>query len=570
MTLIAQLAGTAAPADNRFALPVEARAELGENDAANARRLLSVYGPDMIYVTGKGFGLWDGCRFSFDDNRLRAAELAATLPALVEEEIEATWQLPIDDTAVWRRVQSDPRGCGDKSPDEVWKLILKERAGRLRKHAIKLGNVALRERALTDCEWQVRQPIEVLDADPWAFVVPNGVVDLRAVHAAPPRPVDPAALALWREGWLAPPRRDFHPTKCAGSPFVASAAAPEWENFIALILPDPEIRACFQRCMGALLFGMNTAQVCLMLRGSGGNGKSTLMQIIGAVLGIRGGYAAPCKIEMFLQTMNQSAGQATPEEVDLPGARAMLASEPSARDELSAKKIKALTGGDPRPARALGMPQFIYRPSGIPVIQFNRTPKIKDEDEGTRRRLVFLPLDVNLRELPPEKRRNPLEVEAALKRELPGILNWMLDGFRDFQTRLEAGQGTPPGIDPPEAMNALKADLMESADPVGEFVRDCCTIDPKGRIKTTEFFRAFEAYARDTGARLYSAPAVRELMQEKGYPKRKSDGQQVFAGVSWNTDNPSLGHYLSTPAPRQDGRDPLPSAALPADPGPAF
>lgn len=561
MGLIGQLAGTVAPAApgaNPFHKTPEARALLGENDRANAARLLAAYGADMIYVSGKGWGIWDGTRFSFDDGKHKAAALAAKLPDLIEEEIAATWESEIDEVAIKRKRKTLTKTVNEENTDfDIAKMVKVDRVTALRKHATKLGNVDKREKALKDCEWQVLTGIHELDSDPWAFVVKNGVLDLKAVHASAPRPegekATAEALAEWRAGWIAPPRRDFKPTKCAGVVFLPAASCPEWENFMGLILPDEEVRACLQRALGAILFGANTAQVCLMLRGSGGNGKSTLMQIIGELLGIRGGYAAPCKVEMFLQTQNASAGQATPEEVDLPGARGLLASEPAATDVLSAKKIKALTGGDPRPARALGMPQFIYRPSGIPIIQFNRTPKIKDEDEGTRRRLVFIPLDVNLRDLPPEKRRNPLEVESALKRELPGILNWLLDGFRDFQSRLEKGQGTPPGIDPPEVMQRLKADLMESADPVGEFVKDCTKADAEGRIKTTDFFRAFEAYARETGARIYQAATVREIMQEKGYPKRKSNGQQVFAGLSWN-DNPMLEHYLAQPAPR-DQRD---------------
>ena len=145
-----------------------------------------------------------------------------------------------------------------------------------------------------------------------------------------------------------------------------------------------------------------------------------------------------------------------------------MTSEPAATDILSAKKVEALTGGDLRPIRGLNLPQIIYKPSGIPIIQFNRTPKIKDEDESTRRQLIFIPLEVNLRKLPAEQRRNPLEVGVALRTELSGILNWMLDGFRDFQERLDEGVGTPPAIDPPDVMQRHKNDLLQTADPVGE------------------------------------------------------------------------------------------------------
>ncbi|WP_134679518.1 hypothetical protein [Paracoccus ravus] len=116
---------------------------------------------------------------------------------------------------------------------------------------------------------------------------------------------------------------------------------------------------------------------------------------------------------MFIVTPQTGAGQATPEEVDIPGGRVMITSEPAAPDELSAKKIKAMTGGDMRPARALGKPECYYKPRAVPILSFNRTPKIKMRMKAR---------GVNLRSQPVTERRTPSEVEAALIRERAGVL----------------------------------------------------------------------------------------------------------------------------------------------------
>lgn len=292
-------------------------------------------------------------------------------------------------------------------------------------------------------------------------------------------------------------------------------------------LPDPEVRACFHRAMGMLLHGRNDEEVALLFRGGGGNGKSTVTNAIGGVMGKYDGYTATCKIEMFINTPGVSAGQATPEEVDIPGARVMMASEPAATDELSAKKIKALTGGDIRPARALGMAQFNYYPRAVPILSFNRTPRIKDEDEGTRRRLVFFPFEVSLRELPPEKRRKASEVEAALMAERAGILNWMLDGWREY-CRI--------GLRPSGEMQALKNDAMERADPVGEFVADCCDRDAEARIRVGDAFNVYVTWCARTGATEYKKSGFANLMQEKGFRKQKTDGGRWwYMGLRWKS-----------------------------------
>jgi len=520
---------------DRFKMSVEDRAGLELNDRGNAKRLLAAHGADVIFVLGKGWGVWDGNRYSLQSGPLKAAEMAASLPDLIEAEIKAMREKEYTEfelSARMKREADKPKGKRYVDLADVAQDMRQEVISKLYAHQIKCGNVDKQVKALKAMEWQVRAEIRELDADPWQFVVKNGVVDLKAVSdcEAPAGQFDfpKPDLAQWRAPWLIGADRAPLPTKRAGTNFIPGATCPQWDEFMELILPDSEVRHCLQRALGALLFGMNVAQVALLIRGSGGNGKSTLMQIIGEVLGTFDGYAAPVKVEMFLQTQNQSAGQATPEEVDLPGARAMLASEPAVTDIFSAKKIKSLTGGDLRPARALGMPQFVYRPTAIPIILFNRTPRIKDEDEGTRRRLVFIPLDVNLRELPPEQRRNPLDVERALKEELPGILNWMLDGFRDFYVRLEAGKGTPPGIDPPGVMQTLKDRIMEAADPVGTFIRECAIVEDKGRTRTADFFRAFKNWARDNGARVYSDAALRDNLTEKGVQQSEVKRQYVF------------------------------------------
>lgn len=324
---------------------------------------------------------------------------------------------------------------------------------------------------------------------------------------------------------------------------------PAWLDFIDLILPLPEVQDCVQRILGATLLGENRSQVCIILRGPGGNGKSTLLNGLQNVLGTADGYAAPCKIEMFLETGHASSGGPTPEEINLPGARAYIATEPGARDVLSAKKIKGLTGGDKRMSRGLNKDFFLWTSTGIPILSCNRTPKIKDEDEGTRRRLVFVPFDVNLRALPIEQQRAQSDVEAELRAEGPGILNWLLDGFHDFMSR---------GIDAPAVMNTLKATLMESADPVGVFLANMVKLGGNGRIRVTDLYKVYERWCDEDGHALYQSKSVREIMVEKGFERQKYNGYHCWKGMEWAPDaEPIVVDVL--------GRDAMPRGPLPPE-----
>ena len=59
-----------------------------------------------------------------------------------------------------------------------------------------------------------------------------------------------------------------------------------------LIIPNDEVRHCTKTVFGAILYGENRAQICVFLRGPGGNGKSTLLNTLMHILGRRDGYAA--------------------------------------------------------------------------------------------------------------------------------------------------------------------------------------------------------------------------------------------------------------------------------------
>ncbi|MEL6769058.1 MAG: hypothetical protein AAFP17_17905 [Pseudomonadota bacterium] len=242
---------------------------------------------------------------------------------------------------------------------------------------------------------------------------------------------------------------------------------------------------------------------------------------------------------MFLHSrLAGDPGKASPEEVDFAGARAIFTQEPEATDQFSGKRIKAFVGGqDRRPVRGLQQSQSYYRPRAVPVIAFNRTPRVVGEDEGIRRRLVIFPFVVNLRELPPEKRMTQAEAERRILAELPGILNWMLDGFAEFWRRAEAGIGAPPGIDPPEEMRELKAELLASSDPVGEFLADCCeVVEGIAEVRVLEAYAVYEEWARRTGGALYRPRTFADLLVEKGYPKKKTMGRIHFEGLRWRAE----------------------------------
>lgn len=144
--------------------------------------------------------------------------------------------------------------------------------------------------------------------------------------------------------------------------------------------------------------------------------------------------------------------------------------------------------------------------------------------KGLRRRLYFIPFDAELHKLPPDKRRLPHEVRAALEAEAPG---WMLGGFRQRR------QGE---LRPPKVVMDLKEDLMADADPVGRFLGDCCADDdPDHRISLSEMHKVFLAWCEETGATPWTARAFGSVLTEKGWKKAKRSAW-YWVGFTWSED----------------------------------
>ena len=132
---------------------------------------------------------------------------------------------------------------------------------------------------------------------------------------------------------------------------------------------------------------------------------------------------------------------------------------------------------------------------------------------------MFIPFEVSLHKLPKDQRRDQDEVEAELKAEGSGILNWLIDGFIAFRDR---------GLDVPVKSDTLKADILSAADPVGEFISACCVADPENLILKRHFYGVFQAWCAETTAAEFSTRAINSIMPEKGFPQKKTVGGLLY------------------------------------------
>lgn len=125
--------------------------------------------------------------------------------------------------------------------------------------------------------------------------------------------------------------------------------------------------------------------------GEGGNGKSTLFNLLAHVMG---DYAGALSAETL--TVNTRKNK-SPEYAELRGKRIIIAAELEEGMRLDTSTVKKLCSTDPILAEKKYKDPFTFIPSHTVVLYTNHLPKVGTTDKGTWDRLVTIPFNANFR-----------------------------------------------------------------------------------------------------------------------------------------------------------------------------
>jgi len=460
--------------------PVEDRelAFLPLTDLGNAERCAARQKGQLAYVAAIGWLWWDGRRWCREGADEKVALAAHTTARAIQGEAEAIRGTDADIVV-------------DKKRDRSIHLSDKLAGwGRVSENSQKLGAMVKHAGPYLSVE------ASKLDADPWAINVANGTILIRRdadVDEDPIRfvPHDPDRLI----------------TKLAPVEYDPAAICPRYDRFIAEVQPELSMQRFLHAWGGYSATGSIEEQKLCFYYGKGRNGKSTLVDAWGTVLG---DYAETVPIETFVdQGRGRNAGAATPDLALLPGIRFLRTSEPEKNAKLAESLIKLTTGGEPIQARHLNRDYFRFRPSFKLTMSGNYRPQISGADEGIWRRVLLVPWSVTVAKPEPH-------LAEALAREASGILNRLLDGLRDY---LENGL-----ILPAEIMEAT-ADYRDDSDPLGRFLADCVEAAPGDRIAARRMHDVYVAWAKASGEHTWTPKGLSHALQERGFRSIRSNGK---------------------------------------------
>jgi P4 family phage/plasmid primase-like protien len=199
----------------------------------------------------------------------------------------------------------------------------------------------------------------------------NGLFDLTSMEFRRGNPSDYVSMSTGYE------YKEFSPD------------SPEYREITSLIrkiLPRDDVRHFTLKSLASCLDGHIRDENFYIWSGknaSGGNGKSTLMDLLLKALGDYG-YTAPVSL---VTAKRESASSANSALANLQNKRAVIMQEPEYTERIQVGVMKALTGGDRISTRDLHSSQIEFKPHAKLFMACNKIPSLSDIDGGVMRRL---------------------------------------------------------------------------------------------------------------------------------------------------------------------------------------
>lgn len=255
------------------------------------------------------------------------------------------------------------------------------------------------------------------------------------------------------------------------------AKCPVWMEFLQTVFAgDEDLIRYAQKAVGYSLSGLTVEQCVFFLYGTGSNGKSTFLSTVRSVCG---DYSSNIQPETIM-VKPTSGGGANSDIARLKSARLVTSVEPNEGMRLNEGLIKQLSGEDPVTARKLYGDEFEFMPEFKLWMATNHKPIIRGTDTGIWRRVHMIPFEV---QIPDEKKDKHLA--GKLRRELPGIFNWAVEGFAMYQRE---------GLKMPAAVYKAVAEYRHEMDVISLFIEECC--EPGGEVPANVLYTAYKEWAR--------------------------------------------------------------------------
>ena len=459
-----------------------------QNDTGMADLFVQEYGAEIRFSKAMGWLVWNGKQWEVSELKAKQRYIE-----FVKKVLETAKRAVKD---AYANMGEGAMEDGDKKAGKDNEQLVKE-ALAYYKFANKMNDYSKIVAVMHCAESQLEIAVSELDSNPFELNTPKGIIDLKTGIAYAHR-----AEALCTKVTKVSPSTD---------------GMELWENCLnSATQNNAEFKEYLQYIAGGMVIGKVYAESMFIAYGDGANGKSTVFNTIHEVLG---DYAGKIPAE----SLTTRAKNAKVDLAEMLGKRFVLASETEEGQRLSTSMLKQIASVDEISAEKKYHDPFTFAPTHSIVLYTNHLPRVGSMDKGTWRRLIVLPFNAVI--------KNPQRdyAETLIRQASGAVLQWAIEGAKKF---IAGGYQMPPCA----VVDEANKEYRKANDWLRSFLEECCIIGEIEKITGGVLYKAYRAWATETGEYVRSNRDFGEALRVAGFEMKHTKIGNEWRGLTLSAD----------------------------------
>ena len=288
-----------------------------------------------------------------------------------------------------------------------------------------------------------------------------------------------------------------------------AAACPRFVKFLESTLPDERSRGMILEMMAQCFLRQNVVQKGYVLHGIGSNGKTTLVNILREMVGMRN----TCSLPMDSLQGNDFRGW------EIFGKTANISGDGGTEPIKQTTLLKKLLGGDAIRCEGKYRDPFDFVPHCTMVFVHNELPMVHDSSDGFARKMQIIEFG---EQFYGGNRDNSVHTIHTDMSELSGVMNMIIPIMqRIIRTRV---------LEYEDSVGDIKKNWLKRSDSVYHFTTECLELYPGGHVSVKEMKLAYQRMCQEEGMTALGDGVLSARLEVicGDKPKSKRSGDDVY------------------------------------------